>query len=151
MQYEVNFDAIHQLVAAVQSTGANVDGLINMAIRASALRVQSTARSNAPHRTGTLQRSILPEFDNLYGEVKVNEKYGIFLEEGTDPFIMYPRNKKALFWPGAAHPVKSVRNPGIKARPFFQPAIESSHPFVESQFSAVADTLVRGIAERIKA
>jgi len=30
-----------------------------------------------------------------------------------------PRNKKALFWPGASHPVKAVYNhPGMRAQPF---------------------------------
>ena len=150
MQYDIDYSSYNKLIAAVRSMGANVDKLINTAIRASALRVQATARSNAPHRTGTLQRSIIPEFSNLYGEVKVNEKYGLFIEEGTDPFTIEPRNKKALFWPGADHPVKSVRHPGIKAKPFFAPAIKSSQVFIGKQFDKVVETIVNGIAERVK-
>lgn len=39
----------------------------------------------------------------------------------TKAHLIRPRNKKALFWPGAGHPVASVRHPGSKipARPFF--------------------------------
>lgn len=38
----------------------------------------------------------------------------------TGPREIKPRNKKALFWPGAAHPVRVVHHPGSKipARPF---------------------------------
>ena len=39
----------------------------------------------------------------------------------TAPHKIVPKNKKALFWPGAKHPVKSVNHPGSKipARPYF--------------------------------
>jgi phage gpG-like protein len=38
----------------------------------------------------------------------------------TAAHIIRPRNKGGLFWPGAKHPMKSVRHPGsvIPARPF---------------------------------
>jgi len=38
----------------------------------------------------------------------------------TKAHIIRPRNKGGLFWPGAKHPMKSVRHPGsvIPARPF---------------------------------
>ena len=34
------------------------------------------------------------------------------------PWIIRPKDKKALFWPGAPHPFGSVTHPGLKARPF---------------------------------
>ena len=38
----------------------------------------------------------------------------------TPPRVIRPRTKKALYWPGARHPVRSVRHPGSRmpARPF---------------------------------
>lgn len=38
----------------------------------------------------------------------------------TAPHVIKPKKKKALFWPGAMHPVKSVKHPGstIPARPY---------------------------------
>jgi phage gpG-like protein len=51
-----------------------------------------------------------------------NVKYAAIQQLGgqTGPHTIVPRTKKALFWPGAAHPVKSVQHPGsrIPARPF---------------------------------
>jgi len=39
----------------------------------------------------------------------------------TKARVIRPSGKKALFWPGAAHPVKAVKHPGsvIPPRPFF--------------------------------
>ncbi len=41
-----------------------------------------------------------------------NVRYAPGLEFGTKPHVIKPRKKKALFWPGAAHPVKIVHHPG---------------------------------------
>lgn len=38
-----------------------------------------------------------------------------FLHDGTKPHEIRPSSKKALSWPGAAHPVKRVQHPGTKA------------------------------------
>lgn len=151
MEYKLDFADIAKLAGAVAAVGATINPLINTAFRASALKVQSLGRRNAPHRTGTLQRSILPEFADLYAEVKVNEKYGVWLEEGTEPYEIRPRNAKALFWPGAAHPVMVVHHPGLKARPFFAPAIEEAQPFIKSQYAAATQAIVDSVKEKMRA
>ena len=148
MEFSITIPGLEELIATLTSIGGNASKLINLALKASLLHVQQEARVRAPHRTGTLQRSILPEFHNLFGTVKVNEKYGLWLEEGTDAFDIVPRNKQALMWPGAAHPVKRVHHPGLKARPFFQPAIEASYPFMNEQFMLVFATIERAIQTR---
>lgn len=147
MDFTIKIPELSGLIDALAAVGANCDRLINLAIKASILRVQLEARTRAPHRTGTLQRSILPEFESLHGEVKVNEKYGLFLEEGTSPHDIYPRNKKALMWKGAMHPVKVVHHPGMAARPFFQPAIQASRVFIEDQFTRVFDIMSQALKE----
>ena len=53
-------------------------------------------------------------------------KYGAFLEEGTPPHIIRPKNKKTLYWKGAAHPVKQVNHPGTKAYPILEDTIKSN-------------------------
>ena len=47
-------------------------------------------------------------------------KYGAALEEGTPPHIIRPKNKKALFWSGANHPVKEVNHPGTDGYPIIE-------------------------------
>lgn len=42
-----------------------------------------------------------------------------YQDRGTKgPYTITPRKKRALFWKGAAHPVKRVRHPGVKAQHF---------------------------------
>ncbi|GIO36205.1 hypothetical protein J41TS12_10660 [Paenibacillus antibioticophila] len=48
-------------------------------------------------------------------------RYGGILEEGSKPHIIRPKNKKALYWKGAAHPVKAVKHPGTKPRAVVEP------------------------------
>lgn len=51
-------------------------------------------------------------------------EYGGILEEGQPPHEIRPKNKKALFWPGADHPVKRVMHPGTKGFPIVEPTLE---------------------------
>lgn len=58
--------------------------------------------------------------------VGTDRKYAAFHQLGTRPYTIRPKNKRALFWPGAAHPVKKVNHPGLPARPFF-PWMKTGH------------------------
>ena len=40
-----------------------------------------------------------------------NVNYAAAVEYGTSPHVIKPVNKKALFWPGARHPVAQVNHP----------------------------------------
>ncbi|MFZ4394164.1 MAG: phage virion morphogenesis protein [Kiritimatiellia bacterium] len=51
--------------------------------------------------------------------VGTDRPYAAAHQFGTGPYTIRPKNKKALSWPGAAHPVKVVHHPGLPARPFF--------------------------------
>ena len=42
----------------------------------------------------------------------------LYQDLGTKPHTIRPRNKRALFWKGAGHPVKVVRHPGTKPQHF---------------------------------
>jgi len=50
--------------------------------------------------------------------VGTDKPYAAYLHFGTSPYTIRPKNKKALHWPGAAHPVNQVNHPGLKPRPF---------------------------------
>jgi len=52
-------------------------------------------------------------------------EYGRHLEEGTPPHIIRPKNKKALYWRGAKHPVKLVHHPGSKAYAIVGPTMQA--------------------------
>ena len=144
---DIKFEGFNELAQDARDAGARgTDNLLRAALTNSASRVQSEQRQRAPHRTGTLQRSILVQIKFPKAEVTAQEKYAVFIEEGTGPFTIKPKTKKALFWPGAKHPVKMVRHPGIKAKPFFKPGYDAALPYVEAQFDKASELLTLALA-----
>ncbi len=98
-----------------------------------AIRVESRAKLNASGRpgprvnTGRLRASITHRVfsspTGAFAEVGTAVEYAAFVEYGTDPHTITARNKRALYWKGAAHPVYSVNHPGNRPYPFLRPAL----------------------------
>lgn len=71
---------------------------------------------------GHLADTIRYQADEGGLRIGTNRIYGAIHQFGgkTAPHVIRPKNKKALAWPGARHPVRGVNHPGseIPARPF---------------------------------
>lgn len=81
--------------------------------------------SRTPKRTGGLAASIGGTVESeSRGVIQTGISYGPFVEGDTRPHIITPKSAKALFWPGAAHPVKQVQHPGTKGRHMFEETAE---------------------------
>lgn len=89
--------------------------------------VQNEARRRAPVDTGRLRSSIVHRVSGGSSSVDVavgtNVNYAEDVEYGTAPHVILPKNGKALYWPGARHPVARVNHPGTRAQPFMGPAV----------------------------
>lgn len=81
----------------------------------------------------------LVESDRHHAVVAVGPAvwYGALVEYGTgvfseapgasrQPIVIRPVNAKALFWPGAAHPVNQVIQQGHPPKPFLRPGFDES-------------------------
>lgn len=114
---------------------------VKQAIDRTRFDVQNEARRRAPVDTGRLRSSIVSRAINTGRSVGyvvgTNLKYAAAVEGGTAPHIIRPKNKKALFWPGARHPVGAVHHPGTRAQPFMRPAIEMTEIFFRANLSQV--------------
>lgn len=95
--------------------------------------IEAKAKKEVPVKTSNLLRSITSNVsaDGKKGEIRAIAPYAKYVHEGTGLFgpfktLIRPTTKKALFWPGAAHPVKSVK--GMKPRPFFTRALAQIDP-----------------------
>lgn len=142
MATTVEIRGLKELISDVKQAGIDAKPLVKAALTNSASKMQSNIRQRAPHRTGALQRSVQVSMSYPSASVEVLEKYGTMVEYGTPPHIIKPKNKKALYWKGAHNPYKSVRHPGTKARPFFQPGVDASEEFILQQFTKVAEKLI---------
>lgn len=112
------------------------NGEVALDLERRALNVESQAKLNASGapgprvRTGRLRASVTHELDRdaqgLVARIGSNVSYARYVEEGTEPHRIVARRKKALHWPGAAHPVLAVNHPGSRARPYLRPALSAA-------------------------
>jgi hypothetical protein len=85
------------------------------------LRELATRQGIIPFWRGDLRKSI---YAKLIGPgtaaVGSNLPYARAVHDGRPAVTIRPKRKKALFWRGAAHPVKKVVQPPRKGKPFFR-------------------------------
>jgi hypothetical protein len=84
-----------------------------------------------PHRkTGAYGRGFKLERTRVRGQAAVrlvnDSDHAAILEHGSRPHIIEPSTKKALFWEGAAHPVRRVHHPGTPAYHFMRTALRGA-------------------------
>ena len=71
--------------------------------------------------TGTLRDQIFPSHGSDFAQVTAATKYARWHQEGTDPYVILPTNKKALAFPGPGGDKiarRKVNHPGLPPRPF---------------------------------
>lgn len=111
------------------------------AIRQTAVDVQNEARRLCPVDTGRLRSSIVHSVKDGRTKYSVtvgtNVNYAEDVEYGTAKHDIRPVNKKALWWPGAAHPVAVVHHPGTKPHPFMQPALDKAPAFMAANVARI--------------
>jgi hypothetical protein len=90
--------------------------------------VRETFWAETPVNTGYLR-------DNIEVQVTADETgatieayndtyYNVFVTDGTVPHDIYPSFARALYWPGADHPVAYVFHPGTEPNPYHLRAAE---------------------------
>ena len=117
---------------------------VKKVLKNSAFNIEANAKKNLSSNksvvTGHLSRGITTDIKGLEATIHTsNIKYAPMVEYGTKAHVIKAKNKKALYWKGASHPVKSVRHPGSKAKPYLMPAFEKEK-----------DTFVKNLEEVIK-
>lgn len=144
-----------------QCSDAVASGSLVGAATAGALLVRNRAverLSIQSWKSGDLGRSVgvqTVESDRHHAVVAVgtDKEYGPYIEFGTgiygegpgakrQPIVIRPKQKKALFWPGAGHPVRQVIQLGLHPRPFLRPAFdEMRDAALREMAEALADSL----------
>jgi Bacteriophage HK97-gp10, putative tail-component len=89
--------------------------------------VNASGRPGPRVRTNRLRSSIrwflIAGGPVVYAVVGTNVYYARFVEHGTEHHTIQPRNRRALYWTGAAYPVRIVQHPGSRPYPFLRPAL----------------------------
>ena len=126
---KVDTSEIDKFVIDLKDASENIRSDVQKVLKKSGFNIEARAKRNITNngsvKTGHLRRGVTTDIGNMEVTVHTsNIKYARGVEEGTRPHTIRAKNKKALYWKGAKHPVKSVRHPGSKAKPFLIPAFE---------------------------
>ncbi len=97
-------------------------------------RARELAWEDAPYRSGDLRSSLTVQETRDEVVVGTALDYALYVHQGTGLYGPHqqritPVRKKALAWPGAPHPVKSVA--GQHPQPFLETALEKVRAEVE--------------------
>lgn len=120
---------------------------VEAAITEATLFVEGRVKMRTPRRTGNLARSVQHEIQGkgtavVKGIVAISVPYALPVETGTGvygpkgaPFVIKAKPGTALFWPGAAHPVKQVTIRGMKGAQMFKGTLIEDQTAVEEIFA----------------
>jgi len=130
----IKIEGLDKLQRAVGEASKKLREEIKRAIGKSILVVEREAKTRTPVRTGRMRASYVRDLHPMKAFLYPTVFYAKYVHEGTKSYIIKPRFKLALFWPGAKHPVKLVHHPGIKARKFLEKAVLASIEKIKSIF-----------------
>ena len=140
----IKFDTseIDKFVIDLKGTSEDIRSDIQSVIKKAGFNIERNAKQNVENnrsvKTGHLRRNIATQVGNMEVAVHTsNIKYARGVEEGTRPHTIRAKNKKALYWKGVKHPVKSVRHPGSRAKPFLIPAFEKEKEVIMKDLEKV--------------
>ncbi len=105
---------------------SEVQEILERALPRIAVRFQNELLLASPVDTGRLRNSIKVKSSGK-GLIVWMVDYAKFVEFGTPPHIIEPKNKKALKFKGGKGPVivKKVRHPGSRPNPFIRNTIQN--------------------------
>ena len=88
------------------------------------LREIATRERRVPFKTGDLRKAHIVEPNGKDGAaLHVQTPYARAVHDGRPRLVIKPKRGRALYWPGARHPVKKVTQPARKGRPWLGLAI----------------------------
>ena len=147
MLIKVQIKGLDELKVAFRKSPMIVGQEIQRAISLSVALIGRNAKMEAPSKTGELRRGIKNKISPFRGSVESTVDYGIYVHEGTSAHIIKPVKKKALYWKGARHPVKSVQHPGTRANPFMRRGAEKSEGQVQRTFQLAINNITAQLAK----
>lgn len=149
MSYVVTIEGLDKIRDALKKSPDIVAGRLEKGLEAASLVVLKNANeSNVPHKSGNLLRSFTVRKSFLQREIYPDLKkapYALYVHEGTKAHRIVPRSKKALYWTGAAHPVKSVNHPGTKANKFMPRILDRATPEIQRGMMQVLDAILKDL------
>jgi hypothetical protein len=147
MEFTVEVQGLSALVAKLQQAPDIAGPILQRALSASsAILAKHTIKGVVPWRTGFLVQSFRAELTPGLLRWFPTASYAQMVEFGTKPHTIVPKDKKALYWPGAAHPVRKVNHPGTKPNQFMERIVSESQEEINAQFGGALEQITAAMA-----
>ena len=144
--FEIKVKGLDKLQGSIRKNPKVVFEELSRAVKTSVNLIRPIMRSETPvGETHKLSGNIQARSAGLKGEVGPNLQitpYAWYVHEGYGPFTIRPKQKKALWWPGAKHPVKKVEHPGYAGNPFVERTFDRIKEPVEKVFEKSIDAII---------
>jgi hypothetical protein len=145
--FQIQIQGLSELTANLAKAPSIAAPILQRALAASqAVLAKHTTKGTVPWRTGFLVQSFRAELTTGILRWFPTASYAPHVEFGTKPHVILPKNKKALYWPGAAHPVRRVNHPGTKPNDFMGRIIDTAQPDIDSTFVQALGKITTAIA-----
>lgn len=149
-EFQLSIDA-EALVKSFEAAPEKTRDLVQLQLKIAVERIRDYASNNHRYisRTGNLERSGLDtEVSGAVGSVWVDDKkvpYAKVIHEGHGPYVIVPREKKALRWPIGDHFyfAKRVNMPALEPDQFLYDAADHEAKGIEKDFGAAIEQLLR--------
>ena len=119
---------------------------LHTALTKSAFEIERYSKEESPIKSGRLRSSISSDIRPLEAVISPRVNYAVFVHEGTQAHRIFPTAKRALFWKGASHPVRSVMHTGTKANPFMRRGLDRAEPAIDRHFDRALQNVVEFLA-----
>lgn len=147
MDFTVRIQGLDQLTAKLAAAPEIAAPILARALSASqAILAKYTTKATVPWRTGFLTQSFRAELSSAMLRWFPTASYAPYVEFGTAPHVIVPKTAKALYWTGAAHPVKKVNHPGTKANPFMERIVSTAQPDIDLAFVGALEQITAALA-----
>lgn len=123
--------------------------IIQRAIKKAVIELQGETIRITPVKTGRLRSGFQTEIKPLQGTLYNPLEYAEYVHEGTRPHLLRPVTKKALYWKGALHPVKSVMHPGSRPNRFMAMGLQNAQSKIIDIFGKALEEIAQKVANEI--
>ena len=146
--YSIKIEGLSRLSKALRQSPQTVITELSNAVKTSVNIIRPIMVSEAPIKSSRLRENIYASSNGLHGEVGPDlraTKYAYWVHEGTKPYTIKPKTKKALYWKGAMHPIKIVHHPGIKPNRY----VERTRNKINAPIRKIFENAITKIVKRL--
>lgn len=152
--FSIKINGLDELIRDANRVGGRMPQKLKQAMVASTTSVQNDAKRIGPrsfkNQTGDLRRSISRRVEGAHrGVVFTDVKYAPYVEFGTKPHVIRPKNKKMLAFKVGGKMVfaRKVNHPGTRAYNYMRDAFEDNKPKITKIYDNLALEVVRELAK----